>query len=123
MYIDLINRIKNAQAARRRITRAPYTKMDAAIIMLLVKHGFVDKVSVVGRGAKKILKISLPAKRTVHEFQALSKPSIDRYAGVGDIRAVKGGRGLLVLSTPVGILEGQEARKQHVGGRLLFKVW
>ena len=123
MYIDLINRIKNAQAARRRITRTPYTKMDAAITNILIRHGFVDKVAVIGRGAKKILKISLPAKRTVHAFQALSKPSLDRYAGARELKPVQGGRGLLVVSTPMGVLSGDEAKKQHVGGKLLFKVW
>jgi small subunit ribosomal protein S8 len=43
--------------------------------------------------------------------------------GAGDIKPVRGGSGAIVISTPKGIMFGEEARKQHVGGEALFEIW
>ncbi len=123
MYIDLVNRIKNAQAAGRRTVRAPYTKIDAAVATLLQSRGFVSKIAVLGRSPKKLLKLALPTRPHPYGFQTLSKPSVARYAGARDLKPVKGGTGLLVVSTTKGVLSGEAARKEGVGGKLLFKIW
>ncbi|RKY30250.1 MAG: 30S ribosomal protein S8 [Candidatus Omnitrophota bacterium] len=122
MYIDLVNRIKNAQEAGKKIVRAPYSNMDKEIASLLLKRGFVSKVNIVGRGADKVIKIYLRPS-AVSGFDFASKPSIQRYTGWKDIRPVKSGYGMLVLSTPKGIMSGEDARKEKVGGKVLFKIW
>lgn len=123
MYVDLINRIRNAQMAGKRVVKAPYNKMDMSVAVVLMKRGFVSKMSVIGRGVKKVLKLTLPAHQAVSGFTAISKPSVARYAGARDIKPVKSGYGLLVISTPKGVLSGEEAKRAGVGGKLLFKVW
>ncbi len=119
----MVNRIKNAQAVGKRAVKLPYTKMDTSIASLLQSRGFVNKVTVLGRGPKKILKVSLPSHQRIFGFRMLSKPSVERYAGARDLKPVKSGMGLLVVSTPKGVLSGEQARKEGVGGKLLFKVW
>ena len=59
----------------------------------------------------------------VTDVERISKSSKRSYAGVRDVRPVKYGYGIMVLSTPKGLLTGDEARKEHVGGEVMFKIW
>ena len=59
----------------------------------------------------------------IHDIERVSKPSLRIYQRVTDIRTYKSGFGDLILSTPKGILTGQEAKKHKVGGEVLFKIW
>ncbi|NCO44662.1 30S ribosomal protein S8, partial [Candidatus Wolfebacteria bacterium] len=36
---------------------------------------------------------------------------------------IKSGYGFMVISTPDGVLAGGEARREKVGGELLFEIW
>lgn len=126
MYYNLLTKIKNAQAVKRESVKMPYTNMDFAIAEILVKNKFLDEVSKKGRMPKRVIDIKLKYKDGVGAVQGvklLSKPSRKLYAGYKDIRPVRQGYGLLVLSTPNGILDGKNARKQKVGGQLLFEIW
>ncbi|MEX1013781.1 MAG: 30S ribosomal protein S8 [Candidatus Paceibacterota bacterium] len=123
MYIDLITRIKNAEAVNKRYVKIPYTKMDRSVAELLEKQGFLKKAEVKGRSIKKIIKIFPNYDKKIQGIKFLSKPSLRKYSGVEDLRYVKGGYGTLVLSTSKGILTGREARKQKVGGQILFEIW
>ena len=62
-------------------------------------------------------------KPKITEVERISKQSKRVYFRIKDIRSVRNGTGLLVLSTPKGILSGKEARKEQVGGEALFKIW
>jgi len=62
-------------------------------------------------------------KPKITEVERISKQSKRIYFRIKDIRSVRNGTGLLVLSTPKGILSGKEARKEQVGGEALFKIW
>ena len=62
-------------------------------------------------------------KPKIGEVERISKQSRRVYFQMKDIHSVKSGTGLLVLSTPKGILSGKEARKEQVGGEALFRVW
>jgi small subunit ribosomal protein S8 len=127
MYIDLLTKIKNAQAAKLPNVKVPFSKMDLVIAELLQKHNFVDSVEKKGRMPKRILDIKLryssdgPGAITGIEF--LSKPSRRLYSGYRDLAPVLSGYGLLVVSTPKGIMTGAEAKKEKLGGALLFKIW
>ncbi len=123
MYIDLLIKIKNAQKAGRDILKTRSTKMDKAVADLLAKRGFVKSVEVKGKTYKKYLEIDLKSDRLISGVKFLSKPSLHRYSGYATMKKVKGGYGLLVVSTPKGIVSGDEAKKHKVGGELLLEVW
>ncbi|MBI4119527.1 MAG: 30S ribosomal protein S8 [Parcubacteria group bacterium] len=126
MYHDLLTRIKNAQAVKAERIKAPYNKMDEAIADLLVGHKYLESAAKKGRNPKRVLEIELKydgGKAAVRGFKFFSKPSRRLYVGYKDIKSVKQGYGMAVLSTSNGIMSGSEARKQKVGGEFLFEIW
>lgn len=123
MYIDLLTRIKNAQAVGKESLVTPYSRMDNAVAELLQKKGFLKKVETKGRVPKKVLKLYLNTEHVIHGVKVLSKPSLKQSGGYRRLKNVKRGHGLLVLSTPKGILSGERAKKEKVGGQLLFEIW
>ncbi len=123
---DFINRIKTAQMAGLPSFSVPFSKLKLQIAELLVREGYVEKQEKRGKKVKKYLDITLKysdGKPEVVGVDRLSKPSRRVYLKVSDIRAVKNGHGLLVLSTPKGLLTGKEARKEKMGGEALFSIW
>lgn len=100
--------------------------MDFSVAEILTKHKFLEEVSKKGRLPKRILELKLRyenGKGVVGGVKIISKPSRRIYIGYKDIKPVKQGYGLLVLSTPKGIMDGKTAKKEKVGGQLLFEIW
>lgn len=123
MYIDLLVKIKNAEAVGKESVKTPYTKMDHAVADVLRRYGFLKKVEIKGRNPKRSLELTFNDERPIQGSKLLSKPSLRRYSGYSDLRPVKGGYGILVLSTSKGIKSGVEAKKEKLGGQLLFEIW
>jgi small subunit ribosomal protein S8 len=126
MYFSLLTRIKNGQMAQKETVRMPFAKVDFAVAEVLAKKHFVAAVSKKGKGVKRIIEIQLKYQDGVGAIRGakfLSKPSRRLYVGYKDIRPVKQGFGVLVLSTPKGIMAGSQARREKVGGEALFEVW
>ena|SRR3989344_4171376 len=126
MYIDLLIKIKNAQAVKMESIKVPYTNMDFVVAELLAKYKFIEEVLKKGRMPKRILDIKLRYQNgqgAIQGVKFLSIPSRKLYIGYKDVKPVRQGYGLLVLSTPKGILDGKTAKKQKVGGQLLFEIW
>jgi small subunit ribosomal protein S8 len=127
MYTDLLVKIKNAQAVKKENVKLSYSIMDNAILDILSKKNFVGEVSVKGRAPKKVLDANLKYDKdgsgAIHGVKILSKPSRHLYAGYTELYPVKQGFGLLVVSTPKGIMDGQSAKKSKLGGELLFEIW
>jgi small subunit ribosomal protein S8 len=92
----------------------------------LLKEGYIASVAKKGKKTVKLMEIGLLYTGDgprVNGSLRLSKPSRRMYFGVEDIKPVRHGYGLLMLSTPEGILSGNEAKKKKVGGEALFKIW
>lgn len=123
MYIDFLIQLKNAIRAGKRSAKTPYTAMDLKVAEVLVRHGFLTNAEVKGRVPKKIIEVEFNAARPIRDVRFKSTPSIARYAGYRAVKSVKQGHGLLVLTTPNGIRAGHEAKKEKVGGQLLFEIW
>lgn len=126
MYPALITKIRNAQAVGKESVKAPYTKMDEAVLMVLKKRGYIESFETKGRSPKKTLEIKLKyenGKGAIGGVRLISKPSRHIYFGAKKIRPVKNGYGSLLLSTPKGVMDGGEARRNKVGGEALFQIW
>ncbi len=127
MYTDLLTKLKNAQAVKRDSIKMPYSNMNFAIAELLAQHKFVDGAFKKGRAPKRVLDVKLKYGKNnlgvIQGVKILSKPSRRLYTGYKDIRPIRQGYGLLVLSTPKGIMDGKSAKKQKLGGQLLFEIW
>ncbi|MFH1161872.1 MAG: 30S ribosomal protein S8 [Candidatus Jorgensenbacteria bacterium] len=123
MYIDLLIQLKNAARAGKRSVKVRFTKMDHQVAEVLQKYGFVKSVEVKGRLPRRVMEIDLNQERPIEGVNFLSRPSLKRYAGYRGFGRYRKGQGVLVLTTPRGILGAREAQKEKVGGQLLFKVW
>ncbi|MFA6095633.1 MAG: 30S ribosomal protein S8 [Candidatus Paceibacterota bacterium] len=123
---NFIIQIQNASAVGKLTVTVPYTNLVAAIAELLVKKGYVKSATKKGKKVQKFLEVELATidgRPRVSGVQRLSKPSKRLYRGHSEIYPVKQGYGTLVVSTPKGILSDDEARKEKVGGEILFTIW
>ena len=127
MYYDTIIRIKNASAVGKEKVKVPFTKMDEAILNVLSKFRYVKSITKKGRGVKRILDVELSYREggdpRVSEVKFVSKPQRRVYRSYKDLRSVRQGYGLGVISTPKGIMTVDDARKEKVGGEYLFQIW
>ena len=118
--------MKNGSLAGKESVFLPYSKLKHAILECLKKEGYVTNVSKKIRKDQPVLEVGLlyiDKKPKIAEVERISKQSRRVYFGVKEIHPIRNGAGLLVLSTPKGILSGGEARREQVGGEALFKVW
>ncbi|HOF50532.1 MAG TPA: 30S ribosomal protein S8 [Candidatus Colwellbacteria bacterium] len=126
MYIQTLVKIKNAKLAGKKSLKVPFSKMDMAVLEALVKAGYLASVEKKGRSLKKVIAIELKedkANPVFSEIKLWSKPSRRLYRGYKEIRPSHQGYGNYFFSTPKGILSDAEARKQKVGGEILFEIW
>ena len=124
---DFIIQLKNAGMVRKSTVSIPYSKLKAAIGDKLAEAGFVAGVAKHGKKVKKTLDVTLKydayGAHQIQGVQRISKPGRRLYLSVSEIFPVKFGRGKRILSTPLGILTGEEAKEKNVGGEELFIIW
>lgn len=124
---NLIINIKNAGAVGKEFASVPHSKYKEEIAELLKREGYIKSVAKKGKKVKKTLEIGLlydtKGNHKIKGVERVSKPSKRVYFGVSEINPVKYGHGIMVLSTPKGILTDKVARKEKVGGEALFKIW
>ena len=118
--------MKNGSLANKETVSFPYSKIKNAIAECLKKEGYISNFSKKTKKGFPVLEVGLiytDKKPRITDVERISKQSRRVYFGMKDIHSVRNGTGLLVLSTPKGILSGKEARKEQVGGEALFKIW
>lgn len=124
---DLIVQLKNAGNAGVEIISVPYSEFKFKVAEKLKQKSYIKSVSKRGKKIKKYLDIELQytasRKPRISDVARLSKPSRRIYKKTSEIFPVKYGKGSMILSTPKGILTGEEARKEKTGGEALFKIW
>jgi small subunit ribosomal protein S8 len=123
---DMLAAIRNGALKRKERVEVPYARLKLEVARALARAGYLRAVNVEEREGKRSLVITLayrgeePAFR---ELKRLSKPGRRLTAGVREIPRVAGGAGVIILTTPRGVLSDREARKQGVGGELICSVW
>lgn len=123
---DFIIQLKNAGMVGKKEVRLPYSKLKHAIAEVLKAEGYVAAVQADGKEIKKQLAVSLrynEGAHSIHGVKRISKPGRRLYTKAADIYPVKFGKGRVILSTPAGILTGEQAREKNVGGEQLFIIW
>jgi small subunit ribosomal protein S8 len=124
---DLLTRIRNGARAKHPRVDIPASKLKVEIARILKDEGYLANFKLVEEKGKKTLRVFLrytPDRRSViTDLKRISRPGSRRYTGKAGIRQVVGGMGISILSTPRGLMTGQEARKEGVGGEVLCEVW
>lgn len=119
---DLLIRFKNASAASKSEIVLPYSKHKKAILDVILKAGYIDSVAEKNVKNFPMLVIGIGSKKMQH-VKRISKPGQRIYVKSGDIPKPLRGIGLVVISTPSGVISGREARKKNIGGELICEVW
>lgn len=123
---DMITHMKNAGHAGKHNLVVGYSKIKHDIAEVLKEEGFVKNVEKKTKGSKHSLSIDLFVENRMPKIKGVkrhSKPSKRLYKKSSEIRGVKRGYGILVLSTPQGVMAGHKAKKAGVGGEALFSIW
>ena len=123
---DLITRIRNAILVSKNEVRVPTSKLKVAVIDGLKKGGYIEDVEVEEAKPRGILHVTINKAgeiAKINEISKVSKPGRRVYAAADEIPKVKSGRGIVLVSTSKGIMSGEEARKNRLGGEILVKVY
>jgi small subunit ribosomal protein S8 len=122
---DLLTRIRNAGMARHAKVTIPHSKLKESVAAILKQEGYVADVTVEGATIKSIIvSLKYDQKRPVSVgLRQISTPGLRRYVRSTEIPRVLGGMGVAVVSTSRGVMSGQDAKKQNLGGELVCYVW
>ncbi|MCW1888432.1 MAG: 30S ribosomal protein S8 [Candidatus Moranbacteria bacterium] len=128
---DMITRIRNAQAVGHKSVRIPLSKFKTKIAEVLLQEGFIEKVEKEGEGAQAVLVLGLrytqvnPTKRVpaIQEITRVSTEGCRIYVKSNEVKKVKNGYGIAILSTSQGVMTGGKAYSKGLGGEYLCKVW
>jgi small subunit ribosomal protein S8 len=124
---NMLVSMKNASRVSKDRVVVPFSSLKYAIAQCLKDNGYIVEVS------KKTQKKNIPVieielaypegASKIHDVTRMSKPSRRVYMGIQDLHPVKNGHGMVVLSTPKGIMSDKQAKKEQVGGEALFMIW
>lgn len=128
---DMLTRIRNAQAAGHAAVAMNASKLKFTIASILAKEGFITSVMKETNGSHETLRMSLkytivsPTKKVpaIQEVTRVSKQGCRVYVKKNDIKKVKNGYGIAIVSTSQGIMTGAEAYRRGLGGEYLCRLW
>lgn len=129
---DMLTRIRNALMVRHSTVAMPSSKMEVAIAKVLYDEGYIEDYKVVDEKEKPqstlYIKLKYVGKRkdqrsVITGLKRISKPGRRIYASVEQIPWVRSGMGIAILTTPKGVITGQQSRRLNVGGEIICHVW
>lgn len=129
---DMLTRIRNACLAKKSNVQIPYTKVNLEIAQILEKEGFIQGYQMALDSNDIIVRLKYRSKKNyrgktkescIINLQRISKPGLRIYANHREIPRILGGTGIVIISTPDGILTDREARLKGIGGELICSVW
>lgn len=123
---DMLTKIRNAQAAKKNTVSVPFSTLKYNILKILEKEGFIESVKKRGKKINKIiisLKYNKDGSPRINYLKMISKSGRRVYMKSKNVYFPKSGYGILLLSTPKGILTSKEAKKEKTGGEVLCEVW
>jgi len=123
---DMIIRIKNAIMAKHDKVLIPHSKIKESISKILKDNLYIESYEIIEKKPQGNIEITLryvDGLSAITAVKRLSKPGLRRYVGVGEIKPVLNGYGIVITSTNKGIMTGKDARKNNVGGELMCEIW
>ncbi|HVK82218.1 MAG TPA: 30S ribosomal protein S8 [Verrucomicrobiae bacterium] len=123
---DLITRIRNAQMRGRSKLTTPASTLRVRVLQVLKDEGYIRDFRDIENDGHKEIEIELKyfeGAPAIHEIQRVSKPGRRVYSSIKDLRLVRNGLGISILSTPKGVMSDNAARDANVGGEILCEVY
>ena len=123
---DMLTRIRNALAVRKRTVKIPASNMKQSIATVLKQEGYISGVETQKDGAHQNMTITLryaDGVGAIEEIQRVSRPGRRVYCSAEDLPRVNGGLGIVMVSTSKGLMTDREARSSGVGGEVVCRVF
>jgi small subunit ribosomal protein S8 len=125
---DMLTRIRNATMARHSQVAMPSSKMREEIAKILKEEGFIQDYEILpGKFPSLLIHLKYTRERrarpVITGLNRISKPGRRTYVGHQDIPRVRSGLGISILSTSKGLMTGEQARRQGIGGEIICYVW
>ncbi len=123
---DFLTRIRNAGTAGHKTVEIPFSGFKFAIAKILKEQGFIADYAKIDDSIQGTIKITLRyfnRQPAINESIRISKPGRRTYAPVDKLPRVRNGLGLSIISTSKGVMSDKEARRQNIGGEVLFTIW
>jgi small subunit ribosomal protein S8 len=129
---DMLTRIRNGCLAKKSTVSILYTRLNQQIAQILEKEGFIQTFQISSDSRELIINLKYRSKKVyrgktkescITNLKRISKPGLRIYANHKQIPRILGGAGIVILSTPSGIVTDREARIRGVGGEILCSVW
>ena len=123
---DMLIRIKNAQAVSHQTVNVPFSKIKFNLAKVLEKEGLIEAITIRGRKIKKIIEIKLKYEKgqpIINELKRISKPGQRIYFKKSQVKPIRQGYGLAIISTSQGLMTNKKARKKGLGGEILCEIW
>jgi len=123
---DMLTRIKNAQLAGRETLEINFSKVKFEMAKIMEREGFLAQIEKKGVKDKQNLILKLKYNQgtpAIQDLRRVSKPSRRVYIGAAEIKPVKQGYGLAIISTSQGLMTAKEAKKNKLGGEILCEIW
>ena len=124
---DFLARLRNAIMSRKTTIELPASQVKLKLAELFRNEGYLTAVAFNAEGPQGTISVTLrwdaQNRPAITGLRRVSRPGQRRYFGKDDIKKVRGGLGVSVVSTSKGLLTDREARKQGVGGEVLCEVW
>ncbi|HNZ49250.1 MAG TPA: 30S ribosomal protein S8 [Candidatus Hydrogenedentes bacterium] len=124
---DLLTRIRNGLQAQKPSVDVPRSQMKVAICRVLKEQGYIagfEELDNTPQGTLRIALKYLPDRRPVLQgVRRISKPSLRVYMAHSELKPVRSGLGISIVSTSKGVMTGKQARAENVGGELICEVW
>lgn len=125
---DMLTRIRNGGRARKLRVTMPSSRLKHEVARVLKQGGYINDFTVDTEDAKKPqlsveIRYTQDATPIIDGIERVSRPSLRVYVGATEIPKIRNGLGMAIMSTPRGIVSGEEARDAGVGGEVLAKVW
>jgi len=123
---DFLTIIRNGIMAKKENVDMPASKVTKAILEILKKNEYIDNFKLIEDKKQGIMRVYLKyiaGKSMISNLQRISRPGLRKYTRYEQIPRVLRGRGIAVMSTSRGIITGEEARSQKLGGEIICYVW
>ena len=127
---DMLTRVRNALLRQHPSASMPYSNIKEAIAQVLKDEGYIVDYQVLSQNPRDVLQLELKYKggrrdraSVINGLERVSKPGRRHYVGTRNVPWVLSGMGISILTTSRGIMTGQQARRQGIGGEVICRVW
>jgi len=124
---DLLTRIRNASKEKHEKVEVPASRLKANVVRVLKEEGYIKNFRLQREEGRPVIKIYLKyttaGSQVIQGIKRISRPGLRRYIGYEEMPRPLSGAGIAIVSTSKGVMTGQRARAQKVGGEILAEVW